>query len=175
MTQYTANPPTDANEEWRPLLGFDKPYAISDVGRIMRLEDGKRGVTRAGQYLKPYVTPLGYYYVSLMCGGTRKKYTIHALIARAFIGPRPDGCEVNHIDKNKGNNTPSNLEYVTRRQNLLYSYDDIYCSWARPRKVTDAQIADMAALYKSGRYLQREIASMYGISQSRVSVLIRAA
>lgn len=43
--------------------------------------------------------------------------TQHELIAAAWIGPRPDGYEIDHIDGNPKNNKPSNLEYVTPFEN----------------------------------------------------------
>lgn len=43
--------------------------------------------------------------------------TQHELIAAAWIGPRPDGNEIDHIDGNTKNNKPTNLEYVTPFEN----------------------------------------------------------
>lgn len=45
-------------------------------------------------------------------------YRIHDLIARAFLGNRPKGYDVDHINGNKTDNRPSNLRYVTRSENL---------------------------------------------------------
>ena len=46
-------------------------------------------------------------------------YSVHQLVARAFI-PNPNGyTEVNHIDENKGNNSVSNLEWCTHQQNIM--------------------------------------------------------
>jgi hypothetical protein len=42
---------------------------------------------------------------------------VHHLVAEAFIGARPAGLVTNHIDGDKLNNTPANLEYVTAAEN----------------------------------------------------------
>ena len=47
-----------------------------------------------------------------------KLLSVHGLIARAFIGPRPDNYDIDHINGDSSNNAPSNLRYVTHSQNL---------------------------------------------------------
>lgn len=46
---------------------------------------------------------------------------VHILVAHAFLGPRPDGMDINHMDGNKAHNSWLNLEYVTRSANVLHS------------------------------------------------------
>lgn len=54
--------------------------------------------------------------------GTRKSFLVHRLVATAFI-PNPDNLpEVNHKDKNTQNPNMNNLEWCTRKANLLDSY-----------------------------------------------------
>lgn len=43
--------------------------------------------------------------------------SVHSLVAEAFLGPRPEGQEVRHLDGNGMNNDVSNLVYGTRQQN----------------------------------------------------------
>lgn len=47
---------------------------------------------------------------------------VASLVAEAFIGPRPSGKEINHIDGDHRNNAAGNLEYVTRRENMQHAY-----------------------------------------------------
>jgi len=43
----------------------------------------------------------------------------HTLVAEAFIGERPEGLVIDHIDRNKKNNHVSNLRYVTYKDNRI--------------------------------------------------------
>lgn len=69
--------------------------------------------------LSPTLMKIGYRLVTLSLGSipTRKKKYVHELVAAAFIGPRPAGHQINHIDGNKQNNRVENLEYVTHAEN----------------------------------------------------------
>lgn len=49
---------------------------------------------------------------------TDRTRTVHSLVAKAFLGERPDGYDIDHIDGNKENNHPSNLEYVSHKVNM---------------------------------------------------------
>ncbi len=57
----------------------------------------------------------GYHYITL----DGRKYAVHRVVAEQFI-PNPDELpEVDHIDHNRGNNQPSNLRWITHKDNLL--------------------------------------------------------
>ena len=46
-----------------------------------------------------------------------KSYMVHRLVAEAFIGPIPDGCQIDHLNRNPQDNRCENLLIVTRSQN----------------------------------------------------------
>lgn len=62
-------------------------------------------------------TNAGYYVVKF-----DKVYTIHSLVAKAFLGERPEGYEIDHISGDKSDNTMRNLEYVTHKENMRRHY-----------------------------------------------------
>lgn len=47
---------------------------------------------------------------------------MHKLVAEVFLGSRPPGMQVDHIDGNKRNNAASNLEYVTGKESMRRAY-----------------------------------------------------
>jgi hypothetical protein len=95
---------------------------------------------------------------------------IHALVAEAFIGPRPEGMEINHIDAVKTNNRPGNLEYVTGEENLRHAHlnglltKNIRPGEANPfSKLTTSDVQQIRML-ASARVPLRLIATMYDVA-----------
>lgn len=93
--------------EWRKIEGW--PYSVSDDGQVRN--------DRNGNILKQVMANSGYCRVRLWDCGRGKNYSVHRLVALAFL-PNPDKKpEVNHKDGNKANNEVSNLEWVTGVEN----------------------------------------------------------
>ena len=56
----------------------------------------------------------GYYHI----GFNKKTYAVHRLVAETFIENSKNLHDIDHIDRDKSNNTIENLRWVTRQQNL---------------------------------------------------------
>ncbi len=117
--------PCRAAEEWRAIAGYEGFYEVSSLGRIRRMAGWPIG---GGRYhsvpktcSKPAVKRTGYAEVALCVAPLRRYHLVHRLVAAAFIGPCPDGYEVNHKDTNRANNVATNLEYLTKKGNAQHS------------------------------------------------------
>jgi hypothetical protein len=88
-------------------------YEVSNFGNI-------RKKMKSGCYtqIKCSIQNRGYKYFQLQREGKRKNYLIHHLVAEYFIGIRPIGLEIDHIDRNKLNNNVNNLRYVSHGENM---------------------------------------------------------
>lgn len=117
-------------EIWKDVVGYEGLYQVSNYGNVKRLphttrfvqNNKERTTTRKGCDMKPLVRSHGYLAVQLWGKGGNKRgfktFSIHRLVAEAFV-PNPNGYkEVNHIDENKQNNRADNLEWCTHKQNM---------------------------------------------------------
>ena len=107
-------------EIWRDIDGYKGLYQVSSWGRVRYLKNWfyDESTVFPQEPLRPEVTKKGYLRVDLYdADGRRKHKKVHRLVANAFI-PNPDGKpQVNHKDGNKKNNSVTNLEWVTDKEN----------------------------------------------------------
>ena len=68
-------------------------------------------------FLKQAVSKSGYHRVCLYRDGKQKKFSVHRLVAQAFI-PNPDNKPfIDHINRNTHDNRVENLRWVTALEN----------------------------------------------------------
>ncbi len=161
-------------EEWKVIRNYSD-YAISNFGRIKRLTHGR--CTFIGRILKPQIDTNGYLIISLCKNGKAKTITIHKLVTEAFLGPCPDGKEVNHIDGNKKNPYVSNLEYVTPKENMKHAYENSLVPILKGTKhgmakLDDGRVLKIKKLYKTGKYSQGKLAKRFNCRQATISRII---
>ena len=109
-------------EEWRPVSEFPERYEVSNFGNLRSKDRVQENSSGPIQHYKSFPIKAnihrGYYRVRLCIDRKKFSRNIHRLVADTWI-PNPDGKkEVNHIDGNKLNNCVTNLEWVTKQENM---------------------------------------------------------
>jgi hypothetical protein len=128
-----------SSEEWRPVVGYEGRYDVSSLGRVWSHCSARTlSGWGKGSYLKVQLDG--------------KTWFVHQLVAFAFIGPRPDGQVVRHLDDDHMRNRADNLAYGTQAQNCAdtirnghsaqknrthcpkgHAYDDTNTRWRKDR------------------------------------------
>lgn len=153
----------EGKEIWVDLEESCGQHSVSSKGRIYS--------KKYSRILKGCPNQKGYLSLDLRRGkawGNAGTPSIHSLVAKYFIGPRPDGYQINHKDGNVKNNSVTNLEYVTGLENMRHSYD----SGLRNTAFSDAQVLAILNEVKTGKTYV-EIAKMFNTQGSSVSDIIR--
>lgn len=114
------------DEQWKDIKGYEGLYRISDKGTVKSITfrkcvHGIRTQTPAEVIMKPFDNGKGYQTITLTKDGKNKNHYIHRLVAEAFKQNPECLPEVNHKDYDKSNNCADNLEWCTRRENILHS------------------------------------------------------
>lgn len=114
-----------ATESWRPVLGYEGLYQVSDQGRVQsesRVIKDRQGRTRrlVGALMRPQKNgPMGYAGVSLARDGRKVRRQVHQLVLESFQGARPTGKHVvRHLNGNYLDNRVENLAWGTAAENM---------------------------------------------------------
>jgi hypothetical protein len=161
------------NETWKPVVGFEGFYEVSSMGRVKSIARRVRGrnghlIGHSSKLLSPGEQQSGHLCVNLSMHGKPHMRRVHTLVALAFIGPCPEGLEVNHIDGDPKNNVVSNLEYVTHKENMLHAAN-VLNSFPRGEghhnsKMTVATVREARAMRAKGMKFQ-DIADRLGVTR----------
>lgn len=101
------------------LIDGYEHYYIDEHGNVYSDKSGK--VVK----LSPYVLHNGYMSIRLLNKNKRKNHLIHRLVAIAYVPNESNLPEVNHIDGNKLNNNATNLEWVSRKENIQHAITEL--------------------------------------------------
>lgn len=113
---------------WKDIAGYEGVYLISDEGEVMSLpreRSNGRGIFKTKQrILQPGKRGKGnklYEFVVISDENGAKHFSVHRLVAEAFLDNPNNLPEVNHKDENPLNNRVENLEWCSRQYNIEYS------------------------------------------------------
>lgn len=120
-------------EIWRDIPDYEGFYQASNIGRIKNLSRTVKHPSGGNKVIKERILSLsiessGYFTVRLSKNGNKKTFTVHQLVAMAFLKHRRNGSKivVDHIDNSPLNNRLDNLQLISNRENL--SKDKKGCS-----------------------------------------------
>ena len=163
------------SEEWK-MVHTGAPYMVSNMGNVVSLARIVRcgpnnGCRKTEQKkVKPYVCKqTGYLQLSLH----RKKYSLHRLVAIAFLGlPPTEKHQVNHINGVRTDSNVLNLEWVTPSQNVAHGFKSngriIYnkgiSSGGKKVKAVDLKTGE-TLLYESGLHAEKDGFYSSGVSR----------
>ena len=166
-------------EQWKEVSGYEGYYEVSNLGRVRTIErivQGKLAPMRMKPiYLKCGLNSNGYPAVEFCKNGKQKKYSVHRLVAEAFI-PKIEGKNlINHKNGIKTDNRVENLEWCTSQENIRHAFDSglkVGVNGERhgQSKLTVTQVHELRSMIESG-LSQRKIAKHFGITQAAVSLI----
>jgi len=151
-------------KEWKPIP-IKPSYFVSDAGEIR---------SPSGKVLKPGLAGIGYHHLGL---GRGTQVYVHRCVVSAFLGPIPEGHEVNHKNGVKTDNRLSNLEIVTHSENRRHAWQALGQWRDRNRdtrgighpsaRLTEADVIMIRGLSADGAS-NSEIAMQFGITRDHV-------
>lgn len=145
-------------EMWK-IIPFEDEYEVSSEGRVRNKSSKHIKSLRFDRY--------GYLRVTLYPSG--KTYTVHRLVAKAFL---EDECEqVNHINGDKTDNSVGNLEWCSTSHNARHRDKVLSSKWVGQMNPSAKLSVDTVRKIKYGDYLNlnnREIGDKFKVSSEQV-------
>ena len=145
-------------EKWK-TIEWNPNYQVSNLGRVKSIERKVKHrnsyITLREKILKPFKNKDGYLRVNLLEDGKIRHFSIHRLVASAFVQNESlFNTEINHLDENKENNCASNLEWSDRKHNCNYGSrnERLAKAFSIPVKCLET-----GYIYPSTMYIEREL------------------
>lgn len=139
--------------------------------------DKEGNIYNKNKKLKPTLNNKGYLRISLSNNNSKKYYLIHRLVALHFVDNNDieNNIQVNHIDGNKLNNSATNLEWTTCKNNIKHSFLNNLSNYKGENngrsKINDDIINKIREDFKNG-IKRKELAEKYNISYSHIVSII---
>lgn len=147
--------------QFRQIQFGDGKYAVGDDGHVYDVS-GDSPVRRQIR-----LSHNGYEEITLRYNGSSRAYRINRLVAEAFLGPPNEGEVCRHLDSNRRNNRPENLDWGTPKQN---SADAVAAGSFHGERGSQAKLCsdDVSAIRQSTE-TQSALADRYGVTQPTIS------
>lgn len=156
-------------EIWKDVIGYEKLYQVSNMGRIKNLTKEK--------ILKPYHCTKGYLQVKLFKDKKSKIIITHRLVGITFL-PNPENKpQINHINGVKDDNRLNNLEWVTQSENILHAIETGLKISSKGTnhgmsKLTEKEVLEIRSKYIPKKYTTYKLALEYNVSRTLICYII---
>lgn len=140
LFKYDRTPVSLTGQNFKKVLIGSTTIYVLDNGTILK-ED---------KYIYPSSLRDGKY---LAISIERKRIYVHILVADAFLGNKTACQQINHKDGDKQNNSVSNLEIVSARENIQHAFAtglNHIGSKHGKSKLNESQVNSICRLIKSG-------------------------
>ena len=117
-------------EIWKDIPGYEGYYQVSNMGRVSSVKRIIPHNSKDGRCILRTIRPRiikmglncnGYYSLMLHKNGNATRFTVHRLVANAFLGNPDDGMTVNHKNGVRTDNRVENLEWCSQSDNILHA------------------------------------------------------
>lgn len=115
MSNKNIGSPNNSNLEFRKIKSLNYLYEINSNGTILRNVKSKK---QSKIKLDFHHSKKGYYVTFVHIKDKFKRVMIHKVVAECWLGKKPKGYEIDHIDRNSHNNDYRNLRYVTKSEQM---------------------------------------------------------
>lgn len=154
-------------EQWKPIPNAPG-YEASDQGRVRSFHrrsstDGKPAQWGVGERPRRVLKPSGKKPgVNLRINGQTRRRSVASLVMRAFVGPRPEGHCIRHLNGDPGDNRLENLRYVPCAEIPRMS------NVGDKRKLTDADVRQIRN-WRAAGFTTEHLAERFDIAAGYVS------
>jgi len=158
-------------ENWKPVLGWELFYEISDLGNVRSIQ--RTGRTNYGERIyggfavKSFMTRPGYLAVNLTCKGKRKQFHVHRLVLESFAGLPEVGHECCHNNGIRTDNRLENLRWDTRKNNHLDK--KLHGTWQVGEKSGTSKLKNPDVVFiRESNKPYKELAEFFGVSKNTI-------
>lgn len=163
--------------EYRVVPGYPE-YRVGDDGSVWSRYSSRGNpgcaLTDNWKRLNPSDRK-GYRVVNICSGGKRRTWLVHRLVALAFLGPEPAGCEVCHGNGDRSDNRACNLRYGTRKENMADQLNHGTRNRGEKQglhKLTEAQVKAIRSAYAAGGVTQQGLADLYKVHVMNINAIV---
>lgn len=148
-----------------PVPGFENEYLVNMRGMIKSV--ARNGTL--GGFIRQATDRYGYKKVVLRKNDKPHYFTVHRIVALAFISNPEKKKTVNHIDNIRFNNNCKNLSWATIKENLYHSHKQKRQTWNNTPVIAKNLVTGERFLFES----QHEASRATGLNQGTINNVLK--